>query len=61
MTKYVCNQRGCRLAPCTLETTEPIIEGDLEFCPLEGEASWEKIREIHKDQAVLFVYDEVRL
>ena len=55
MTKYVCKQRGCRVAPCTLETTEPIIEGDLEFCPIEGEASWEKIREIHKDQAVLFV------
>jgi len=55
MTKYVCNHRGCRLAPCTLETTEPIIEGDLEFCPIEGEADWEKIREIHKDQAVLFV------
>jgi len=57
MTKYVCIRRGCRLAPCILETTESIIDGDLAFCPIEGEADWKEIREreIHKDQAVLFV------
>ena len=57
MTKYVCTRRGCRLAPCILETTESIIDGDLAFCPIEGEADWKEIREreIHKDQAVLFV------
>ncbi len=55
MTKYVCKQRGCRVAPCTLETTERVLIEDLEFCPLEGKADWEKIREIPKDQAVLFL------
>lgn len=55
MTKFICNPRGCRFAPCTIETHSAMMDEDMLWCPVEAEASWYRIKEIAKDQAVLFL------
>lgn len=55
MTKYICNPRGCRFAPCTIETHAAMRDEDMLWCPVEDEASWYRVKEIAKDQAVLFL------
>lgn len=55
MNKYICNPCGCRFSPCTIETSSAMPDEYMLKCPVEDDAEWKRVKEIAKDQAVLFL------
>lgn len=55
MTKFRCDQRGCQFAPCVIDVSAAMPDELMIMCPVEEEADWTRVKEVAKDQAVLFL------
>lgn len=55
MTKYKCEQKRCAFYGCVIETVSSMPDEHMVMCPVEDNADWVRVKEVAKDQAVLFV------